>query len=343
MPNGIITSPNMGLQIPSTGVTTGPEWMQAIVQSLNIIDAHNHSPGEGVLIGANGLGLTSDLSLSGFGLTAVSAVTFTPKVSTVLDTIYVNGVDLFYLDGNNNVVQITSGGVVNATASGISSGTATASFVGSVLVVNAAANTPANIQGASILIGNNIASSKYVTLSPPNALAANYQLFLPAALPGSTLFLSLDSSGNIATQTNAALATALPSHSVAYSQLVPIGSQSSSSSGFFTYSGGITFTTALTTTFTGTGRPVMVALQADGSTSTTNAAVIGNSIGANNAFMRFTQAGSTKAIYPIPAAAAANYFIILPGSTAPVTYTFDVNAPSGTTSLNKSVLTVQEL
>jgi hypothetical protein len=203
MSNGIIISPNMSLPIPSTGVTTGPEWFQAVVQCLNIIDQHHHSgaPTDGVQIGANSISLASNLPFNNFSATGVASVQFTPGPTTTLDTLYVNGVDLFYNDGNGNTIQVTSGGVINATSSGISSGTATASFVGGVLVVNAAPNTPANIRGASILIGNNVANSKYITISPPNALANNYQVFFPAALPGSTQILTLDSSGNIGANT----------------------------------------------------------------------------------------------------------------------------------------------
>jgi hypothetical protein len=111
-----------------------------------------------------------------------------------LGCIYVNGADLYYRDVNGNNVQITSAGSVNATTSGISSGTATASFVAGVLVVNAASNTPANIQAASILIGNNLLNSNYVTVSPPAALGASYGLTLPP-LPASQKIMTLDASG----------------------------------------------------------------------------------------------------------------------------------------------------
>lgn len=91
---------------------------------------------------------------------------------------------------------MTTGGSVNATSSGISSGTATASFVSSVLVVNSATNTPANIQAGSILIGNNTAGSNFVTLQPQNALGSSYNLTLPT-IPASQNIMTLDASGNM--------------------------------------------------------------------------------------------------------------------------------------------------
>ncbi len=200
-PNYITTSPNMGLQIPAAGLTPGPEWFTAIVQSLNIIDQHNHTLGEGVQLNSGSFLLTAALPLNGNALTQVQAVTFTPGVFTTLDSLYVNGADLYYNDGNGNTIQITSGGTVNATSSGISSGTATASFVASVLVVNQATNTPASIQAGNILVGNTgVANSEYVTLKPVNALAVNYSLTLPT-LPATPSLLQIDTSGNITAAT----------------------------------------------------------------------------------------------------------------------------------------------
>lgn len=92
---------------------------------------------------------------------------------------------------------MTSGGAVNATSSGIASGTATASFVSSVLVVNAAANTPANIRCASILLGNNISGSNYMTLSPAGSLAASFTLTYPPALPSVNSYIQSDNAGNL--------------------------------------------------------------------------------------------------------------------------------------------------
>ena len=190
-------SPNMGLLISTIGVDSGLSWEQNLNASLTTVDGHDHSPGKGVAIQPAGISITSALSFNNNAATNLSAATFVTQASPPANqSIYFSGVDLWAADGAGNHVQITSGGAINATSSGISSGTATASFVSSVLVVNAAANTPANIKGGSLLLGNNTAGTNYLTLAPPSAMAANYTLTLPS-IPGSSSFLGVDTSGNI--------------------------------------------------------------------------------------------------------------------------------------------------
>lgn len=192
-----IITPEMGLTLSTIGTDSGLTWEQNLNASLLTIDNHNHTPGNGNQITPSGLNINATLTFNGQLATGLQAAQFTPQTSLgTLGAIYVSGADLFFNDTAGNVVQITSGGTVNATSSGISSGTATASFVSGVLVVNSASNTPANIQAGSLLLGNNVASSKYLTLQPPSAMAANTTVTLPT-IPSSTNFMQLDSSGNM--------------------------------------------------------------------------------------------------------------------------------------------------
>lgn len=191
-------TPEMNLIQPTVGVNSGLDWENAINANSAIIDGHNHSPGYGVQISPSGININAPLPFNNFQATNLQATVFTTQTSlATLLAVYTIGNDLYYNDGAGNVIQITSGGSVNATSSGISSGTATASFVSSVLVVNAAANTPADIQGGSIRLGNNIPASNFLTLSPPSAMPADFTLVLPA-IPGAQSFLSIDTLGNIA-------------------------------------------------------------------------------------------------------------------------------------------------
>ena len=177
-------------------------WEQNLNASLYTIDNHNHSLGNGVQIPPSGLNINASLPFNNQSATAVQSVVFKPQASlATLYGIYSIGADLYFNDGNGNVVQITSGGTVNATSSGISSGTNTASFVSNVLVVNSNTNHPANIQAASILLGNNSTGSKYLTLSPPSAMGSNIQQTLPT-IPAQTNIMTMDSSGNMAASTN---------------------------------------------------------------------------------------------------------------------------------------------
>jgi hypothetical protein len=192
-------SPNMGLSVPAVGVDPSPDWANNLNASLSILDGHNHGPGSGVQITPDGININADLAFQTYNAISLRSARFTPQsaplsLPTDLDCLYVSGVDLYYNDGNGNQVKITSGGAVNATSSGISSGTATASFVAGVLVVDSAANTPANIQAGSVLIGNNVAASNFVTVSAPNSLASSYGITLPL-LPASNLPVSVNASG----------------------------------------------------------------------------------------------------------------------------------------------------
>lgn len=192
-------SPNMNLILSTVNVDSGLSWEQNLNSSLTLVDAHNHAPGNGVQIEPGGLNINSNLSFQSNSAIDLTSTVYTAVGSLpTLLAVYVIGNELYYNDGAGNVVKLTAGGVVNATSSGISSGTATASFNAGVLVVNSAANTPANVQMGSALLGNNTALSKFLTLSPPAAMAANFTLTLPT-IPGSTSFMTMDASGNMGT------------------------------------------------------------------------------------------------------------------------------------------------
>jgi hypothetical protein len=193
-------TPNMSLLGISIGVDSGITIEQNSNSNVAILDQHNHTAGSGVQIPPSGLNINAALTFQNNAATDLGYAGFTPQGSGVVtpinESIYVSGVDLWYQDGNGNAVQMTSGGSVLATSSGISSGTASASFASGVLVVDSAANTPANIQVGSVLLGNNVANSKFLTLAPPAAMAANYSITLPP-LPVTTSIMAMDTSGNI--------------------------------------------------------------------------------------------------------------------------------------------------
>lgn len=271
-------TPNMNLVLSTIAVDSGLTWEQNLNASLVLVDQHNHTPGYGAPLNSNSLNFTSPLPLNNNAILSVASVTFTPQISTpAVNSLYVNGVDLYYYDGNADApIQITLGGAVNATSSGISSGTATASFVTGVLVVNAASSTPANIQGASLLLGNNSSGSKFLTLSPPAAMASNISQTLPT-IPAATSIMQMDSSGNMSATLVVDNATTVISsntlkvgtiqtaniaaNAVTRPKLASVGQQISSGSGNFnTSSATPVAVTNLSVTITTTGRPVIVAI-----------------------------------------------------------------------------------
>lgn len=189
---------NMSLVVPTIGTDSGLVWEQSVNSNSLIIDQHTHAPGSGVPITPDGISINASLPFNGQAATSLQACVFSAQSAlTTRFAVYSKGVDLYFNDGSGNVVRITSGGSVNSTSSGISDGTATASFVTSVLVVNQDTNKPANIKAGSLLMGNNTTSPHYLTLQPPNAMAADYSVTLPAT-PVSTKIMVMDSSGNMA-------------------------------------------------------------------------------------------------------------------------------------------------
>jgi hypothetical protein len=258
-----ITSPNMNLPIPVTGVDPGPDFANNVNASLALIDSHNHSSGKGVPVTPSGLLINANLPFGGNYATAVGAI-FLQQTPSALSSGNVsvlysgNGTtgDLFYNDGSGNQIQITSGGAVNATSSGIVNGTASASFSAGVLIVNAATNTPANIQCASILLGNNVANSHYCTVAPPASMANNFNLTLPS-IPSSQSFMAVDTSGNIS-------GYAPVSQGITRNNLAPLGQQVSATCGVFnTTSTTPVSVTNLSVTLTTSGRPVHVGIESD--------------------------------------------------------------------------------
>lgn len=201
----VTISPNMSLPIPVTGVDSGPDWANNLNACLSIVDQHNHSSGSGIQITPAGLNINSDLAINGNNLTLIRSVRFSPQLSALslpadVGCLYEAGVDLYYNDGAGNQIRITQSGSVSGstgTITGLPSGTASASYGGGTFVFQSATSTSAVIDGGSFIFRNNTASSKGLTLSPPNAMASNYGLTLPS-IPGSQSFLTLDASGNIA-------------------------------------------------------------------------------------------------------------------------------------------------
>lgn len=289
-------SPNMNLVLPTIGIDSGLTWEQSVNINSGILDGHNHSIGSGVQINPSGMNINADLPFNGFNAITLRSARFDSQGSPIslaadLDCIYVSGVDLYYNDGNGNQVRLTSGGTVNATSSGISSGTNTASFSSSTLVVDSASNTPANIQVASVLIGNTgVSGSKFITLSPTGTLPANYSLNLPA-LPAQTNVMTLDTSGNMSSITydqvgsnmtsvganaigvsmtsTGANATAESVTRSSGSSVGILGIAISSSCGTFsiTNQSNIAITNFSVTLVT-SGRPIMVMIIPDGNTTT---------------------------------------------------------------------------
>lgn len=202
-----INSANMGLPIPVVGNEIGPNYAIDINNALTLVDTHDHSPGKGVLITPNGLNINAALTMNGNFLTNVAGVTLLAQGSTPVNgTVYISGTDLYVTDLLGNNVRITQSGGIAGSPGSISNLTSPASaayVAGSkTFVWQSNTNIAANLDAASLLLRNISPNSTYaITLQPPAALSSNYSLTLPA-IPGSNLFMTLDTSGNFGTASN---------------------------------------------------------------------------------------------------------------------------------------------
>lgn len=199
-------SANMSLPIPVVGQDAGPDYALNVNSCLTIVDGHTHTTGSGVPITPSALNINADLTFQDNNATNFRSVRMSSQGTALvgasdLDCIYVVGVDLYYNDGVGNNVRITQSGGVAGSPGSISNLTspASASYVSGnqTFVWQSDSNTAANLDAGSVIFRNITASSNGITVSAPNALAANYNLVWPTALPGTTFFMGLDASGNI--------------------------------------------------------------------------------------------------------------------------------------------------
>lgn len=281
-------TPNMSLVLPGVGTQSGPQYATDVNNSLSIIDTHDHTPGNGVLIPTAGINIDNTLSFNTFGASDLQRLSLDAQVSplsgvTYPTSLYASGVDLYFNDGSGNQIQITSSGQVNTATGNITglSAPAAASYISGsqkfLWQANSGTNLPATMEGASVVVREQVAAGNGVTISAPTGLAANYTLTLAAALPSTSNALTLVNSSGVTSYLNKGAANEVPrmdsaGNNLGYSKLTQInmgslGQQISSSCGAFsTSSASYVDITNLSVTITTTGRPVLLMLQAaDGS------------------------------------------------------------------------------
>lgn len=193
-------SPNMNLIIPGVGSEQGPQYAIDVNSSLSLIDAHNHSAGSGVVITPDGLNINISLPFNDNFATNVAGITLTAQSSTPANnTVYENGVDLYYTDGVGNIVRITQSGALAGTPGSIANlvAPASATYVAgtSTFVWQSNTSIAANMDFGSAILRNISPNSTYgLTLAPPSGLSSDYQITLPV-LPSSQKIMTLDNSG----------------------------------------------------------------------------------------------------------------------------------------------------
>lgn len=208
--NGETASPYMGLPVPAVGVTIGPDWASDINVSLGLIDAHDHSPGNGVQVTPSGLDISSDLTFAGNNATNLRSTRFSAQSSPIsnaadVGALYVSGVDLYYNDGSGNQIRITQSGNVagsSGTITGLPSGTASAAYASGsgTFVFQQATSTAANMDIGTLIIrypgSYPSPAGNYIAFQAPTTLATGYALTFPATLPATSgAFLTFSTAG----------------------------------------------------------------------------------------------------------------------------------------------------
>lgn len=272
-----MSTPNMSLPVPSVGSTAGPDYATDINACMTLIDAHDHSSGNGVKITPSGLNINAALTFANNSATNVAAVSFYLQAAdpATNGSAYYKGVDLYFKDGNGNVIQMTKNGSVGAATGSISGLTSPASAsyttLSKTFTWQSNINAAANLDCGSVILRNISPNSTFgLTLSAPANLGSNYTLTLPS-IPAAQQFLAVDTSGNVTGYANVSAGitgSMIASNTITRANLAAVGQQKSSSGLFFTSSSAVfSAVTNGSVTITTTGRPVMIMIQADTTTS----------------------------------------------------------------------------
>lgn len=202
-------TPNMGMLLPIVSSTPGPLYAAENNQAFLVIDAHDHTPGNGVPIPTAGISLDGDLPFNSFNASFLRSTRFDNQGAPLalpadIRSLYVSGGNLYYNNGVGQAVQITAGAALNATSIGGIGGdyaTSTASVfytsLDSTFTFWSAPNTPAAIDVGPITLRTITTSPFGITINSPGTLSADYSLTLFNSLPASTKILTVDPSGNI--------------------------------------------------------------------------------------------------------------------------------------------------
>lgn len=330
------TTPHMNLDLPTVSTTIGPDWAQQLNEAIGSdgtgIDGHDHSPGKGVPITPAGMDVTDDIDMQEHTLLNTLSVDFVSQTVALDGTnqVYVLDGDFYMLDGNGVSIRITENGAISAASFGAITGLtspASASFATDTFTWLYDTSKYALMASGPLLLRRDGETSPHrIKITPPASLASDYDLTLPAALPGSNSYLYSDATGQLAFSTTALLnsvdTAAIQSQSVTTAKiadgnvstvkiagsaittakildanvtrakLAAVGQQVSSSA-TYTLITAATWSdvTGATVTITSSGRPIVVkAVPASTSASSLNA--YNNSAGTVTAGWRLAVSGS---------------------------------------------------
>ena len=268
------TTPNMNLIVPDVGATSGPSYATQLNTALDVVDAHDHTPGKGARIPPSGLNINADLpfnSNDAVSLRSTRYVAQTGVLAAADDRNCISSVNgnLYWNNANGVAVQITAGNGLNFASLGTIGGdygaagvTASAVYTDSLKTFSwlQAASQYAKMGMADLSLYSTTASTLAVTLKA-NAATAAYDFVMPVAAPaantimrmalgGQGSFVSLNGTANQITVTpnTSDITFSIPSNAILPGNVSATGSLSSGT----TITAGTSISSATTIT-AGTG------------------------------------------------------------------------------------------
>lgn len=197
------TTPNMSLIVPDVG-TSGPAYATQINTAMDVIDAHDHTPGKGARIPPSGLNINADLPFNGNDAITLRSTRYVAQTAVLgasddRNCVYsVNG-NLYWNNANGIPVQITANAGLNFASLGTIGGDYGAGGVTAQAIYTNSLQTFSWLQSASVYakmaMGDlslyaTVAGSQAVTLKA-NSTTSAYNITMPVSAPAANTFMRM--------------------------------------------------------------------------------------------------------------------------------------------------------
>src|SRR3990172_2310868 len=147
----------MALVLPTVNGSSDT-WGTELNTALTALDSHDHSTGKGTKITPAGLNVNADLELNDFALTEIQGTQFQDQAADPVGIskrrrCYVKSGELYFIDDDGNIVQITANGTINAASVGgitglTSPAACTYSSITTAFAFTSTASTPAGLDSS---------------------------------------------------------------------------------------------------------------------------------------------------------------------------------------------------
>lgn len=202
------TTPQMGLSKPTLNGDAGT-WDDQLSASLDRIDLHSHVTGLGVPVPTAGLNINANLTFAGFSAINLKAAAFAEQTAPGSNlSVWVNSAnhELYWRNASGTDVRITSGSGLNLSLVGGIQGDYAAS--GASLYYDDSTETYRFLEAAPLpndwsrvacgdldLYEHDVSIATRVRLKSPAALATNYDVTFPAAVPSVAAYVRMSTAG----------------------------------------------------------------------------------------------------------------------------------------------------